>query len=271
MADRLKSLVRIAKVQAEMVKLAEWRLLDADRQLDALAADRARLAEYAAGAGGLGVPLAKAALRSMVAIDRRADEVARARVGEQARLQGLRRRDHAVVRIKDAAVAAEARPRRRGFGPRDGRGGVALATRLIREFKTLHAATGCRWTLRCTPIVSVASHLFVASVHAFRAALAPLFPSAPFQAPGRSAIFPSSWPFSSANGVPRAALSCAVERARREGVDYHRALSRRRGRKREALLFVTGATTLTCRSSTLGPVLRSRSIRSELWSSAGLA
>ena len=87
-----------------MVKLAEWRLLDEDRQLGALAADRARLADYAAGAGGLGVPLARAALRSMVAIDRRTEEVARCRLAEQARLEDLRRRDHAVARIKDAAA-----------------------------------------------------------------------------------------------------------------------------------------------------------------------
>ena len=104
MADRLKSLQRIAKVQAEMVKLAEWRIAAADRQIVALGEDRARLADYAAGAGGLGVPLAKAALRSMIAIDRLAEDLTSARQDESMRLQSLRRRDHAVTRIKDAAL-----------------------------------------------------------------------------------------------------------------------------------------------------------------------
>lgn len=106
--DRAKSLQRIAKVQAEMVKLAEWRLAAADRQIAALAADRARLADYAAGAGALGEPLSKAALRSMLTIDRRTSEVRVGKAAEQARLDTLRRRDHAVAAMA-AAAAVDAR------------------------------------------------------------------------------------------------------------------------------------------------------------------
>ncbi len=102
--DRAKSLQRIAKVQAEMVKLAEWRLAAADRQMAALAEDRARLADYAAGAGALGEPLSKAALRSMLTIDRRVSEVRHGRLAEQARLDTLRRRDHAVTAMAEAAT-----------------------------------------------------------------------------------------------------------------------------------------------------------------------
>ena len=108
MADRLRSLQRIAKVQAEMVKLAEWRVAAAERRIAALAEDRARLVDYAASAGALGEPLAKAALRSMLTIDRRASEVRRGQAAEQERLETLRRRDHAVAEM-NAAAATEAR------------------------------------------------------------------------------------------------------------------------------------------------------------------
>ena len=109
MADRARALQRIAKVQAEMVKLAEWRVAAADQQIAALAADRARLVDYAASAGALGEPLAKAALRSMVTIDRRVSEVRLGQVAEQARLDVLRRRDHAVAAMAEAATAAARR------------------------------------------------------------------------------------------------------------------------------------------------------------------
>ena len=109
--DRAKSLQRIAKVQAEMVKLAEWRVAAADRQIAALADDRARLADYAASAGALGEPLARAALRSMLTIDGRASEVRLGKAAEQARLDGLRRRDHAVAAMAEAAAADARRAR----------------------------------------------------------------------------------------------------------------------------------------------------------------
>ena len=108
MADRLKSLQRIAKVQAEMVKLAEWRIAAAERQIEALAQDRARLVDYVSTTGALGVPMAKAALRSMTVVDRRRDEIERARSAEAERLDGLRRRDRAVAAHADLA-AREAR------------------------------------------------------------------------------------------------------------------------------------------------------------------
>ena len=108
MADRLASLKRIARVQADMVKLAEWRVAAADRQIAALNDDRARLADYASSAGALGEPLARAALRSMVALDRRGAEVRRGQADEQGRLGTLRRRDRAVAAMT-AAAATEAR------------------------------------------------------------------------------------------------------------------------------------------------------------------
>ena len=107
--DRAKSLQRIAKVQAEMVKLSEWRVAAADRQIADLAADRARLADYAASEGSLGEALAKMALRSITTIDRRDSEVRRGREIEKARLDMLRRRDHAVAAMADAAVKAARR------------------------------------------------------------------------------------------------------------------------------------------------------------------
>lgn len=107
--DRAKSLQRIAKVQAEMVKLCEWRVAAADRQIADLAADRARLADYAASEGSLGEALAKMALRSMTTIDRRDSEVRRRCEIEKARLDTLRRRDHAVAAMADAATTAARR------------------------------------------------------------------------------------------------------------------------------------------------------------------
>ena len=111
--DRARSLQRIAKVQAEMVKLAEWRVAAADRQVAELAADRARLVDYAASAGSLGEGLSRMALRSLTTIDRRASEVRIGRDIETARLDVLRRRDHAVAAMaataaKEARQAAEA-------------------------------------------------------------------------------------------------------------------------------------------------------------------
>ena len=109
MADRLKALRRIEKVQADMAKLAEWRIAAADRQIASLAADRACLADYVTGDGGLGVPLAKAALVSMLAVDRRSDVAKRIRIAEREKLDALRRRGSVVA----AAVGAAEREARR--------------------------------------------------------------------------------------------------------------------------------------------------------------
>ena len=114
MADRLKALRRIEKVQGEMGKLAEWRIAGAERRIADLAADRARLVDYVTGVGALGVPLGKAALRSMLSVDRQAAEAERMRELERAKLDVLRRRDRAVATAagaaeREARSAAEAK------------------------------------------------------------------------------------------------------------------------------------------------------------------
>ena len=113
MADRLKALRRIEKVQADMAKLAEWRIAVAEQRIAALAKDRAGLADYVTAEGGLGVPLAKAALRSMLAIDRRSAEAERIRAIEREKLGALRRRERVVaaavgVAEREARAAADA-------------------------------------------------------------------------------------------------------------------------------------------------------------------
>ena len=108
MRDRLTALRRIEAVQAEMVKLAEWRLVEAERRLGALRADQERLRDYVGG-GALGAPLAQAALRSIQALDRRIAESERERAQETQKRDTLRRRDKALGAMVDGAARAARR------------------------------------------------------------------------------------------------------------------------------------------------------------------
>lgn len=106
MADRLSSLRRIERVQAEMVKLAEWKLADAERTISAIGDDQARLRAYIDGSGALGVSLAQSALKSIQLLDRRLAEAERGRAAEKTKLDTLRRRDRAVGAMVESAAKA---------------------------------------------------------------------------------------------------------------------------------------------------------------------
>lgn len=96
-SDRAKSLARIAAVQAELVKLAEWKLAAACRDRDALADERRLLASFVGGEEALGAGLATAALRTARVVEVRMAQVATEIAGLQSQLQSLRRRDKVVV------------------------------------------------------------------------------------------------------------------------------------------------------------------------------
>jgi hypothetical protein len=101
MADRLKSLQRIGRVQKQLVRLCEWRLASADQKCREFAADQARLQGYVIEEGALGVPLAKAALRSLHALDRKLAAAERERDSNKLALDKAKRRDHAVSNLTD--------------------------------------------------------------------------------------------------------------------------------------------------------------------------
>ncbi len=103
-SDRARSLARIAAVQAEMVKLAEWKLAAARRDRDALAEERRLLATFVGGEEVLGAGLARAALRTARVIDVRLVQVESGIAALEDQLDNLRRRDKAVT-----GVAGEAR------------------------------------------------------------------------------------------------------------------------------------------------------------------
>lgn len=96
MADRLKSLKRIAAVQKQMVRLSEWRLFAAERTCRELTGDQSRLQGYVVEEGALGVPLAKAALRSLHTIDRKLATAERDRAVNRAALDRSKRREQTV-------------------------------------------------------------------------------------------------------------------------------------------------------------------------------
>lgn len=103
-SDRARSLARIAAVQAEMVKLAEWKLAAARRDRDNLEEERRLLATFVGGEEALGAGLARAALRTARVIDVRLAQVSDAIAALESQLQSLRRRDKAV-----AGMAGDAR------------------------------------------------------------------------------------------------------------------------------------------------------------------
>lgn len=96
MTRRLKSLERMASVQAQMVRLAEWRLATAERVCHDLNDDKTRLRAYVADEGSLGVPLAKAALRSLDMLDKRLEAAEILRSESLATLDAATRRRRAI-------------------------------------------------------------------------------------------------------------------------------------------------------------------------------
>lgn len=107
MANRLETLRRIQAVQARMARLSEWSVAAAERTCRDLEADQRRLRDYVVADGSPGVSLAKAALKSLHAVDHRLAEAERERDQRKARCDQLQRREHVVARMtKSAAEAA---------------------------------------------------------------------------------------------------------------------------------------------------------------------
>lgn len=96
MGDRLKALRRVASVQAEMAKLAEWRLTVAERSLADITMDQERLRQFVDGSEALGASLARSALRASHALDQRLADFERERAVRKAKLDDLRRRSEVV-------------------------------------------------------------------------------------------------------------------------------------------------------------------------------
>ena len=109
MADRLKSLRRLEAVQTDMIKLVEWRLTTAETACRELSADAARLRDYVSGEGSLGVTMGRAALRSLGDLDRRLAAAEQDRLAHRAKLDALRRRDHALGSVVRRAAEVERR------------------------------------------------------------------------------------------------------------------------------------------------------------------
>ena len=120
MADRLKSLARIQAVQAQMVRLTEWRLAAAERTCRALSEDQMRLRAYVSGEGqtseglasegpagesALGAPLAKAALKSIHGVDRKLVQAERDRDAEHHKFGVLKRRERVAASMTEQAQA----------------------------------------------------------------------------------------------------------------------------------------------------------------------
>ena len=104
MADRLAALKRIQGVQTQMARLAEWRIAAADRACRVLADDQARLREYVSTDGSIGVALAKAALKSIIEVDRRLVRAQTDRACENAKLVELKRGERVVTTMHDEAA-----------------------------------------------------------------------------------------------------------------------------------------------------------------------
>ena len=109
MAERAKSLRRIAAVQQEMVRLSEWRVAAAGRLCQDLADDKTRLQGYVVEQGALGVNLAKAALRSLHGLDGRLAQAERLRAASQTALVEAKRRAHVADGLFDRVDRMERR------------------------------------------------------------------------------------------------------------------------------------------------------------------
>ena len=106
-SDRAGNLARIAAVQAEMVKLAEWKLAAARRDRDAIEEERRLLSTFVGGEEALGAGLARAALRTARVIEVRIAQVEDEVAALESQLRSLRCRDKAVAGMaRDARQAA---------------------------------------------------------------------------------------------------------------------------------------------------------------------
>ncbi len=106
-SDRARSLARIAAVQADMVKLAEWKLAAARRDRDNVEEERRLLATFVGGEEALGAGLARAALRTARVTDVRITQIAVEIAALENQLRDLQRRDKAVAGVtRDAREAA---------------------------------------------------------------------------------------------------------------------------------------------------------------------
>lgn len=106
---RASGLARIAAVQAEMVKLAEWRLAAAQRRMEGLDQERRMLAALVACQEPLGEKLARAALRTAAGLDGRI-AVASAEIDALGHeLRALRCRDKVAAKLSDEARATARR------------------------------------------------------------------------------------------------------------------------------------------------------------------
>ncbi len=118
MTDRLKTLRRIEAVQGEMIKLTEWRLAAAERACRDIAADARRLRGFIGGhdeesidgdfdRGPLGSTLTRAAQKALGSLNQRLAAAEQDRAEQRAKLDTLRRRDHAVhAATRRAATSA---------------------------------------------------------------------------------------------------------------------------------------------------------------------
>jgi hypothetical protein len=111
MADRLKSLRRIGAVQAQMVRLAEWRLIEAERSCRDLKDAKTNLQSYVIEEGSLGVALAKAALRSLQAVETRLRIAEDNRTQNRAVLEAVKRRGKALENLTEEVARRAERTR----------------------------------------------------------------------------------------------------------------------------------------------------------------
>lgn len=103
--DRARSLGRIAFVQTEMVRLAEWKLAAARRRRRVLDEESDLLTVFSSG-DALSADLAKAVLRTSKTLVSRELETDREIAADQARLDTLRRRGHVLNTLEAEAKRA---------------------------------------------------------------------------------------------------------------------------------------------------------------------
>lgn len=106
---RALGLARIAAVQAEMVKLAEWKLTAARRRREGLDEERRLLVALVACETPLGLGLARAAVRTAAGLDGHIAAVIAEIETLEGDLRSLRCRDKAVTNLSDAARTAARR------------------------------------------------------------------------------------------------------------------------------------------------------------------
>ena len=114
-ADRSKSLARIRAVQDDLVKLARWRLSQAERAQRELTTAKSTLDGFIEGPESAGAPLAEAALRSLKTVGKRLALAENERRIQHGKLDDLLRRDQAL----DAACRRASLAARRAQEARD--------------------------------------------------------------------------------------------------------------------------------------------------------